>query len=232
MWLVIQGKERTVCKQYSAVLFDLDGTLLDTLADLADAANRALAALHLPTHPQESYRYFVGDGLRVLVERILPTEEQTEARIAELTKIFQYEYARNWNKQSQPYPGVPDMLDALQHSSLPMSVLSNKPDDFTRLCVEQLLPHWTFYPLFGQRPGVPKKPDPTAALAVAALLHRQPAEVLYVGDTAVDMATAKAAGMDAVGVLWGFRTGRELEQAGARYLIARPEHLVSILCAP
>ena len=218
-------------KQYSAILFDLDGTLLDTLADLADAANRALAALHLPLHPQESYRYFVGDGLRVLVERILPPEEHTAARIAELTKIFQQEYAHTWNKQSKPYPGVPDMLDAIQSLNMPMSILSNKPDDFTRLCVEQLLPRWTFDPLFGQRPGVPKKPDPTAALAVATLLRRQPVEVLYVGDTAVDMATAKAAGMDAVGVLWGFRTSDELEQAGARYLIAQPEQLVSLLCA-
>lgn len=93
------------------------------------------------------------------------------------------------------------------------------------------MPRWTFDPLFGQRPGVPKKPDPTAALAVATLLRRQPVEVLYVGDTAVDMATAKAAGMDAVGVLWGFRTSDELEQAGARYLIAQPEQLVSLLCA-
>lgn len=218
-------------RQYSAVLFDLDGTLLDTLVDLATAANRALAALQLPVHTVDAYRYFVGDGLRVLMERIQPPGQSTGARTAELTEIFQQEYARNWNDQTKPYPGVPAMLDAISGSGMPMSILSNKPEDFTQLCVEQLLPRWTFSPLFGQRPGVPKKPDPAAAYAIARLLQLPPDKVLYVGDTAVDMQTAQAAGMDAVGVLWGFRTRDELEQAGARYLIAQPEELVQIIRA-
>ena len=216
-------------RQYSAVLFDLDGTLLDTLVDLATAANRALAALELPVHPVDSYRYFVGDGLHVLMERILPPGQVSVARTTELTKIFQQEYARNWNDQTKPYPGVPAMLDALSGLGMPMSILSNKPEDFTRLCVEQLLPRWTFSPLYGQRPGVPKKPDPAAAHAIARFLQLPPATVLYVGDTAVDMQTAKAAGMDAVGVLWGFRTPDELKQAGARYLIAQPDELMQII---
>ena len=216
-------------RQYSAVLFDLDGTLLDTLVDLATAANRALAALELPVHPVDSYRYFVGDGLHVLMERILPPGQVFGARTTELTKIFQQEYARNWNNQTKPYPGVPAMLDALSGLGMPMSILSNKPEDFTRLCVEQLLPRWTFSPLYGQRPGVPKKPDPAAAHAIARFLQLPPATVLYVGDTAVDMQTAKAAGMDAVGVLWGFRTPDELKQAGARYLITQPDELMQII---
>ena len=112
---------------------------------------------------------------------------------------------------------------------LRLSILSNKPDAFTRLCVRQLLPHWTFDPLLGQRPGVPKKPDPSAALEVARSLGLMPAEILYVGDSGVDMRTALSAGMDAVGVLWGFRTADELRQAGAHHLIAQPEELLPLI---
>ena len=121
------------------------------------------------------------------------------------------------------------MLDRLTAGGYRLSVLSNKPDAFTRLCVEQLLPHWTFAPLYGQRPGVPKKPDPAAALAIAAELGLDPAEVLYLGDTATDMHTARAAGMAAVGVLWGFRTADELRAAGARHLITHPGELAPLL---
>jgi phosphoglycolate phosphatase len=110
-----------------------------------------------------------------------------------------------------------------------LSILSNKPDAFTRLCVQQLLPDWHFHPLLGQRPGVPKKPDPTAALGVARLLDLPPSSVLYVGDSGVDMRTARSAGMDAVGVLWGFRSADELRQTGAHHLIARPEDLLPIV---
>ena len=215
--------------RYKAILFDLDGTLLDTLEDLATAANRALGTLGLPAHPTDAYRVFVGDGLRTLAERILPGEQRSAAQVDELVAAFEREYSRTWNERTAPYAGVPEMLDRLTGDGYRMSVLSNKPDAFTRLCVEQLLPHWTFAPLYGQRPGVPKKPDPAAALAIAAELDLDPAEVLYLGDTATDMHTARAAGMAAVGVLWGFRSADELRAAGARHLITHPGELAPLL---
>ncbi|NLB06326.1 MAG: HAD family hydrolase [Desulfobulbaceae bacterium] len=215
--------------RYKAILFDLDGTLLDTLEDLATAANRALGTLGLPAHPTDAYRVFVGDGLRTLAERILPGEQRSAAQVDALVVAFEREYSRTWNERTAPYAGVPEMLDRLTGDGYRMSVLSNKPDAFTRLCVEQLLPHWTFAPLYGQRPGVPRKPDPAAALAIAVELGLDPAEVLYLGDTATDMHTARAAGMAAVGVLWGFRTADELRAAGARHLITHPGELAPLL---
>lgn len=217
---------------YKAVLFDLDGTLLDTLEDLAAAGNRVLGDMGLPEHPVDAYRYFVGDGINVLAERILPAPLRSPETIAAAVAAFQAVYARNWNDRSAPYEGVPAMLDQLIAAGLRLCILSNKPDAFTRLCVEQLLPHWSFDPLLGQRPGVAKKPDPAGALEVAARLGLDPAEILYVGDTGVDMRTGVAAGMDAVGVLWGFRGADELRRDGAWRLISRPDELLPLLSTP
>ena len=215
--------------RYQAVLFDLDGTLLDTLEDLATAANRVLAAKRLPLHPIHAFRTFVGDGLTTLVERILPENQRSTEFVTAMVAAFKEEYARNWHERSVPYPGITALLDQLTAQGLRLSILSNKPDAFTRLCVRQLLPDWHFDPLLGQRPGVPKKPDPAAAIEITRLLGLRPAEILYVGDSGVDMRTALAAGMDAVGVLWGFRSADELRQAGAHHLIARPEELLPLL---
>jgi len=215
--------------RYQAVLFDLDGTLLDTLEDLAVAANRVLTRKGLPLHPVGAFRTFVGDGLITLMERILPENLRTPKMIQESVVAFEEEYAQNWQERSRPYPGIASLLDRLTEAGLRMSILSNKPDAFTRLCVRQLLPQWTFDPLLGQRPGVPKKPDPSAALEIAELLGLAPVDILYVGDSGVDMRTACSAGMDAAGVLWGFRGADELRQSGACHLVARPEELLPIL---
>ena len=214
--------------RYQAVLFDLDGTLLDTLEDLASAANQVLTDRNLPGHPVAAYRTFVGDGLQTLMERVLPEEQRDLASVMDAMAAFEEAYAAQWHVRSAPYPGVAGLLDWLTTQGVRLSILSNKPDAFTRLCVQQLLPDWHFHPLLGQRPGVPKKPDPTAALEIARLLDLPPSSVLYVGDSGVDMRTARSAGMDAVGVLWGFRGADELRQAGARHLIARPEDLLPI----
>jgi phosphoglycolate phosphatase len=215
--------------RYQAVLFDLDGTLLDTLEDLASAANRVLADRNLPGHPVAAYRTFVGDGLQTLMERILPDDQRNSAVVREAMAAFEEAYAEQWHVRSTPYPGIATLLDRLTTQGVRLSILSNKPDAFVRLCVQQLLPNWHFHPLLGQRPGVPKKPDPTAALDVARLLDLPPSSVLYVGDSGVDMHTARSAGMDAVGVLWGFRGADELRQTGAHHLIARPEDLLPIV---
>ncbi|OQX09539.1 MAG: HAD family hydrolase [Desulfobulbaceae bacterium A2] len=211
---------------FRAVLFDLDGTLLDTLEDLARATNRALARHGLPEHPVDAYRYFVGDGLRTLITRVLPEPRREEATSAAVMAAFQEEYGRSWHERSAPYPGVAAMLDALAAQGVSLNVLSNKPDAFTRLCVDRLLKRWRFEQVRGQREGTARKPDPSAALEIAAELGRTPAEVLYLGDTATDMRTATAAGMFPVGALWGFRTADELQQHGARALVAEPAELL------
>ena len=216
--------------KYRAVCFDLDGTLLDTLDDLADSANRTLAAHGLPAHPVEAYKDFVGDGMRTLVRRIVPEHLRDDDDLAE--KMFQgarAQYAKRWAEKTRPYPGIPELLDELTSRGLLMAVLSNKPHDFTELCVAELLPHWKFHVVQGVSDDVPAKPDPTGVRRVAAALDVPADEFLYVGDTATDMKTATAGGMFAVGVLWGFRQADELRDNGAAVLIERPEELLDLL---
>lgn len=215
--------------RYKALVFDLDGTLLDSLEDIADAGNRVLAGLGMPQHPITAYCYMVGDGLRTLIERILPADSISETLIEKGMAAFADDYGVNWNRKTAMYSGIESMLDALDSAGLPLSILSNKPHSFTVECVEKLLPKWTFHPLFGQRQGVPKKPEPDGALEIAVRLRLDPAAILYVGDTATDMETANRAGMDSVGVLWGFRPAEELTAAGAHYLISKPSELSGIL---
>lgn len=214
---------------YRAVLFDLDGTLLNTLEDLADSTNTALAALAFPPHPVDAYRTFVGDGIRNLALRALPEGQRDDATVERCIDLTRAEYGRRWDARTRPYPGVPEMLDALVRLGVQMAILSNKPDAATREVVAKLLPRWQFDVVRGAREGVPLKPDPDPALEVARDLGAAPADVLYLGDTNTDMQTARAAGMRAVGALWGFRTAEELQAAGARDLVARPEGLLELL---
>jgi len=214
---------------YQAVIFDLDGTLLDTLEDLADAANQALAEMGLPRHPVADYRYFVGDGLMALVERILPAESRDAQNVDKLATIFRHHYSRNWDSKSRPFAGIDEMLRSLAEAGLKLAVLSNKPHDFTSLCVERLLGGHSFSLVLGERKGVPKKPDPAGALEVAEQLRVSAEQCLYLGDTNVDMETARRAGMVAVGVLWGFRTRAELVDSGAEYLLEKPADIFPLL---
>ncbi len=214
---------------YKAVLFDLDGTLLDTLDDLADAANAALDRLGLPAHPLDAYKYFVGDGMRNLVLRTLPEDQRDEDTLVKTMEAFQEEYGRNWADKTRPYDGVAELLDALARRGVPKAVLSNKPHDFTQLCVARLLSKWSFAAVQGVSDTNPRKPDPTGALRIAERLGVTPADVLYAGDTNTDMQTATAAGMFAVGVTWGFRPAAELLAHGALALIDTPAELLGLL---
>lgn len=215
--------------RFDAVLFDLDGTLLDTLDDLADAVNRVLAARGFPLHPIADYRYFVGDGSVKLIERALPPERCDSATRKDCLARFKLEYERNWNVKTRPYPGIPQMLDGLVERGVRLAVLSNKIDSFTRQCVAEFLPRWKFDVILGQREGIAVKPDPSGALEVAREMGLPPARFLYLGDTSVDMQTAHAAGMHSVGALWGFRDRDELERNGAKVIISKPMELLSIL---
>jgi len=215
---------------YKAVLFDLDGTLLNTLNDLADTANRVLASRGFPTHPLDAYRYFVGEGAAKLIFRALPYEKrQDDQCIQACTKAFYEDYDLNWNVSTRPYEGVPEMLDALSARNIKLAVLSNKPDHFTQKCVGEFLSKWNFEPVFGLRENVPRKPDPIGALEVATRLNLPPSGFIYVGDTSIDMQTANAAGMFAVGVEWGFRPVKELKDAGAQMIIEHPSAILDLL---
>ena len=213
---------------YKAVLFDLDGTLLDTLDDLADSMNAALARLGAPQHPTPAYRYFVGDGVIELCRRVLPADRRDEATIKAAAAAMGDEYKQRWTAKTQPYPGIPELLDALTARRVAMAVLSNKNNDFTQLCVKKMLARWRFDVVQGLDGTIHKKPDPSGALAVARRLDIAPADFLYLGDTNTDMKTALAAGMFPVGALWGFRTAEELTAHGAKTLIAQPMDLLTL----
>ncbi len=212
-----------------AVLFDLDGTLLDTLNDIAGAMNLVLARRGLKQHPLPAYRNFVGDGAEMLVRRTLQHENPSDAMVRQCIADFKAAYTETWNICTKPYPGITGLLDLLAEKEIPAAVLSNKPHEFTVRCVETFLPRWHFCAVLGEHPGRPCKPDPAGALEAARLLHTAPQEICYLGDTNTDMQTAISAGMLPVGVRWGFRPASELLAAGARHLIEAPAELLALL---
>ena len=209
---------------FHAAIFDLDGTLVDSLRDLAETANAVLAESGFPQHPIDAYRYFVGDGVQALISRIVPASTSAE-QCRKCLEMYTARYAGNWRINSCPYPGVHDMLLALKSLGLKMAVLSNKPHAFTRDFVEYFFPGQLFDGVFGQRPEVERKPSPQGAFEIASLLGVAPARCLFIGDTAIDMKTGRSAGMFTIGVLWGFRDRRELEQHRADLIVAHPEEI-------
>ncbi len=213
----------------AAVIFDLDGTLLDTLADIAASANEVLQSLGYPPHQLESYRRMVGSGVGRLFARALPPDAVNEAQLTECGERFREAYGRHWNVRTTIYPGIPELLDALQQRGLRMAVLSNKPDAFTQRCTDHYLARWPFEIVLGQRAGIPRKPHPAGALEILDHLAAPPQRCFYLGDADVDMQTATAAGLFPVGVLWGFRSAEELTRNGARALISHPMELLDLL---
>ncbi|NQU10471.1 HAD-IA family hydrolase [bacterium] len=212
---------------YQAVMFDLDGTLVDSLADLANAVNHALITLGCPTHPLAAYRQFVGDGARALCVRALPADR--EDLVEETVRLMREHYEAHWSDLTHPYPGILALVGALRQRGLRLAVLSNKPDGFTKQIVTRYFPGEPFHAVRGQLSHLPLKPDPTTARQIAAELGVPPGQWLYLGDTNTDMRTAHAAGMHAVGVLWGFRDRAELEDSGAADILTEPGELLGLL---
>jgi len=215
--------------RFKAALFDMDGTLLDTLAGIADSMNAMLAGSGYPQHPLQAYKYFVGNGMEILVERAFPAAARTEQRIAQGVAAMRADYRTRWRRTTTVYQGIPDLLTALDRAGLKLAVLSNKSDDFTREMAQELLSAWPFEVVLGARPEVPKKPDPSTAIEIAERMQVVPRDFLYLGDTAVDMTTAIGAGMHPIGALWGFRDAAELLEAGARMLVPQPTDLIAWL---
>ncbi len=215
--------------KYKAVIFDMDGTLLNTLEDIGEAANRVLRKKDLPQHSIEEYKLFVGEGARRLIERALPKEENSENLVIECLGMFFEEYEKTWNISTQMYPGISSLLDKLEDLPLSKSILSNKPDAFTKSCAAEYLNNWEFSRIMGHDNKIPRKPDPTGAISIATDLNIPPESFLFVGDTKIDMKTASRAGMTGIGVLWGFRSKEELINGGAKALLSDPMELLEFL---
>jgi len=212
-----------------AILFDLDGTLVDTLPDIAAIMNAVLAEQGFPIRATEDYRGFLGWGSRELSRRSLPPQARTEMYIAATDAGMRKRYAAEPVRHSRPYPGVTETLQALNGRGFDLAVLSNKPDPLVRLVLERLFPGIPFAVMYGAREGVPHKPDPAAALAIARKLAAEPEDCLFVGDSEVDMQTALNAGMTAVAVSWGYRDAAALRDAGASHILDRPADLLDLL---
>ena len=215
--------------KYQAVIFDFDGTLLDTLQDLAESVNGVLNRSGFPEHSLEAYRHFVGDGIEELARRVLPDGHRDEATVNTILAAIREDYRQRWPNHTRPYEGIPELLDALKTRGVKMAIVTNKPDDSTRTMAARLLHRWKFDVIVGATPDLPKKPDPQGALEIAQRLGLPPGAFLYIGDSDIDMKTANAAGMYPVGALWGFRTADELIRNGAKALIRKPLELLELL---
>jgi phosphoglycolate phosphatase len=207
---------------FDGVIFDLDGTLVDSLEDLADSVNSVLLAQRFDPHPPDAYRKFVGDGIKELVRRALGDAGTDAALLEASVAAARAEYATRWDRKTRPYPGIPEALATLRQWDLTLAVLSNKPHPLTVRVVDRFFGDKTFRCVLGAENGYERKPDPAGALAIARELAIPPSRWMYVGDSATDVHTALAAGMTPVGALWGFREASELTDAGAARLAREP----------
>ncbi len=214
--------------QYKAAIFDLDGTLIDSLADLADSANEMLVGFGFLRHALDKYRYFVGNGSRKLIERCLPAEKAADsAFVDEALAKYKLCYDKNLTHKTVCYEGIMDMLTALQAKHIPLGICTNKHQSAADVIVDKLFPKDMFVSVIGDCKDMPRKPDPKKVLLIAAKMGVKPTEVAYFGDTSVDMDTANNAGMLPIGVTWGFRPQEELVEHGAKILLDTPMELFS-----
>lgn len=211
------------------IVFDLDGTLINSLEDLADSANWMLMQHGFPTHPVDAYRYFVGDGMRKLIERILPPEERNEKQIERCKAEFIAYYTIHMEDKTVVYPGMIELLKELKDRGLKIAVATNKVHIAVAPLMAKYFPGIRFDSMIGQREGIPVKPHPQIMYDILKETGCQPSEALHVGDTATDMQLAHSAGVTPVGVLWGYRPLEELQEAGAKFIISRPEELLGLV---
>jgi len=212
-----------------AVIFDLDGTLLDTIDDIADSMNQALINQGRTPYDVESYKIFVGRGVDELVKAVLKEDAGNEVLFNTVRTDYR-EYYRLWqNQKTKPYAGIVTLLQDLLKKEIKVCVLSNKPDADTVKVIAYYFPNYPFFEVYGQRSGYPVKPDPKSVLEIVGKLQFQKEEILYIGDTMTDMQTAVNAQLTAIGVLWGFRQKDELLKGGASFIISHPSELTQLI---
>lgn len=210
------------------IIFDLDGTLLDTLDDLSASMNRTLEYFNLSTHPVDSYRLFVGNGLKKLVERAIP---DNEPRFDAIFEMFLDDYSKHYLVDSKPYPYVMDALKELNKRGIPIAICTNKKQEFTDNIVNSVFSEIRFESVMGDTFDGFHKPNPQKPLAIAEIFGTDPKSIYFVGDSSVDMDTARNATMIPVGVSWGFRSVEELKEHGAQLIIDRLDSLIDLVCA-
>lgn len=213
----------------SLVIFDLDGTLLNTIADLGEATNYALSRAGYPTHALSSYPYFVGNGVRKLLERVLPEDARSDTNIDRLRDYFTEYYNQHMADHTTPYPGITELLKVLNEKGVKVAVASNKYDSAVKSLIPHFFPQIQWAALEGQKPGFPVKPDPSIVFDILSKVPNPKAEVLYVGDSGVDMETARRACVSSCGVTWGFRPESELKKYYAENIVNAPDEIFDIV---
>lgn len=216
-------------RQIKLIIFDLDGTLLNTISDLAHSTNYALEQNGFPGHPVEAYNYFVGNGINKLFERALPENKKTAEYVTRIREIFLPYYDKHNTDYTKPYNGIHELLKTLQSEGYMLAVASNKYQLATEKLIRHLFPDITFTAVFGQREGVPVKPDPTIVRDILNIAGISTKETLYVGDSGVDMQTAINSEITSIGVTWGFRPREELQTNGADYIVDSPSEILRII---
>lgn len=213
--------------KYQGIIFDLDGTLLDTIEDISDSVNEVLDNYGFPNHGYDDYKLKIGNGFKNLLEKSLP--EDTDIDINEALTLFIEAYSRRYQNKTKPYNGIIDLLDKLNQIGIKLGINSNKRNDYTNQLANKFFKDIPFIQILGERKGVPKKPNPASALEIASLMGLDPKEILYIGDSKTDLLTAKNADMHSVGVLWGFRSYDELAMYNATYIVNSPQEIVDII---
>lgn len=216
--------------KFKGIIFDLDGTLVNSLEDIADSMNHILKSYAFPTHELEAYYRFIGNGIRNLVQETLPKEvSKEEELILNCFDLMMEKYRNNCTNKTRPYNGIRELLNELVKRGIKIAIFSNKVDELTKKVVRSLFPNWNFEVIVGVSSEVPRKPNPLGILYISKKMGIQPDEIIYLGDTGSDMQAANNAGSYAVGALWGYRTKEELFSNGAKCLINHPLELVPLL---
>lgn len=210
-------------------IFDLDGTLLNTIQDLGEATNHALDELGYPTHSIESYNKMVGNGVTKLLERALPVDARSIRKIEAMRTHFLEFYNEHLCDNTAPYPGIPELLAELQSRNVSIAVASNKYQSAVTKLITHFFGNLNWAAIHGNREGVPTKPDPSVVFAILNEVPTPKADVLYIGDSGVDMETARRACVTSCGVIWGFRSRRELADAYADNIVSTPDDILSLL---
>lgn len=214
--------------KYKGIIFDLDGTLLDTIDDLGDSMNEVLKTYNLPIFTMEEYKWKIGGGFKGLAMNSFPKGTDSDT-IEKAILLFSNTYDSMYLNKTKPYRDIDYILDELNKMNLKIGINSNKKDSYTKELANKFFKRIPFIEIYGERDGIPKKPDPISALEIIKSMKLKPKEVLYIGDSMVDMETAKNAGIDSIGVLWGFRDYEELSKNGATYIVSEPKDILDIV---